>query len=67
MTTKKWIPVILAILTFVAAFLIIYQQYISFGIWFQIEDLHHETFVLSAIALGIGIFVGSGIAGSNSE
>jgi hypothetical protein len=46
MTTKKWIALSVAILSFVAAFLILYDQYASFGIWFQIEDVHHEAFAM---------------------
>jgi len=55
---RKWLAYALAILAFVAAFLILYQQYITFGVFFQIEDMHHESFAMSAVALGIGIIVG---------
>jgi hypothetical protein len=54
----KWVAVALAILSFVAAFLILYQQYITYGTFFQLEDVHHESFAMSAVALGIGILVG---------
>jgi hypothetical protein len=56
---RKWIALTVAILSFVAAFLILYDQYASFGIWFQIEDIHHEAFAMSAVALGIGTIIGS--------
>ena len=61
MTTRKWIALTVAILSFVAAFLILYDQYTSFGIWFQIEDVHHEAFAMAAVALGIGILIGSNV------
>jgi hypothetical protein len=62
MTAKKWIALSVAILSFVAAFLILYDQYASFGAWFQIEDVHHEAFAMSAVALGIGTIIGFIIA-----
>ena len=55
----KWVAVALAILSLVAAFLILYQQYVNFGVWFQFADVHHESFAMSAVALGIGILIGS--------
>jgi hypothetical protein len=55
----------LAILAFVAAFLILYQQYITFGVFFQIEDIHHESSAMSVVASGIGIIVGVIIASEN--
>jgi hypothetical protein len=56
--SRKWRAYALAILSFVAAFLILYQQYITYGVFFQIKDIHHETLALFAVALGIGIIVG---------
>ena len=56
--SRKWFAYALAILSFVAAFLILYQQYITYGVFFQIKDIHHETLALFAVALGIGIIVG---------
>jgi hypothetical protein len=56
--SRKWLAYALAILSFVAAFLILYQQYITYGVFFQIKDIHHETLALFAMALGIGIIVG---------
>ena len=56
--SRKWFAYALAILSFVAAFLILYQQYVTYGVFFQIKDIHHETLALFAVALGIGIIVG---------
>jgi hypothetical protein len=40
---KSWIAIGLAVFLFVAAFLVLYQQSITFGQWFQIKDvIHHE-------------------------
>jgi hypothetical protein len=56
---KSWIAIGLAVFLFVAAFLVLYQQSITFGAWFQIKDaLHHETVFLVLVALGIGILTG---------
>jgi hypothetical protein len=62
---RRTLAYALAFLAFVAAFLILYQQYITFGAFFQIEDIHHESFAMSAVALGIGIIVGVIIASEN--
>jgi hypothetical protein len=51
----------------VLAFLILYQQKVTFGVWFQISDLHHETFALASLALGIGVIIGSAITESNGK
>ena len=56
--SRKLLAYALAILSFVAAFLILCQQYITHGVFFQIEDIHHETLALFAAALGIGIIIG---------
>lgn len=60
---KKWTALTLAILFVVVGFLILYQQYVSFGVFFQIEDIHHETFAIAFIALGIGTLIGAGLTG----
>ena len=55
----------IALATFwsVAGFLVLYQQSITFGAWFEIKDvLHHETIFVVLVALGIGIVVGFVIA-----
>jgi hypothetical protein len=54
----KWVGVALAILSFGAAVLILDQQYVMFGEFFQLEDVHHESFAMSAAALGFGILIG---------
>lgn len=55
---KKWIGVFLSILFFIVGFLILFEQYLSYGVWFQSKDVHHETFALSSFALAIGILIG---------
>jgi hypothetical protein len=57
---KNWIFPLLAVLFFlIVSFLILFDQYAQIGIWFQMSDLHHETFAISAFALAIGILVGA--------
>lgn len=52
----------LAIFYFVASFLILLHQKITFGVWFQISDvLHHENIALIFLALGVGIIIGVSI------
>lgn len=56
---NRWIAVLVAAVFFVLAFLILLQQKITFGLWFQVGDLHHETFAIASAALGIGILIGA--------
>jgi hypothetical protein len=56
---NRLIAVLVAAVFFAAAFLILYQQKLSFGLWFQIGDLHHETFAIACAALGVGLIIGA--------
>ncbi len=58
---KHWVAVLVAVVFFVLAFLILLQQQIMIDVWFQTNDLHHETFAISAVALGLGVLIGSAI------
>jgi hypothetical protein len=56
----NWIILILTVcFLVVAGFLILYDQYVHIGVWFQISDLHHETFALVAFALAVGTLLGA--------
>jgi hypothetical protein len=58
----NWIVILFTVLFFFAVgFLILYDNYTRVGIWFQLSDLHHETFAISAFALAIGILIGAKI------
>lgn len=63
---NRWVAVLVAAVFFAAAFLILYQQKVTFGVWFQIGDLHHETLAIACVALGVGVLVGWAI-GSSKE
>ena len=63
----RWVVILVASTFFVLAFLIQFQQKVTFGVWFQIEDIHHETFALASIALGIGVLIGAAITESNQK
>ena len=41
-----------------AGFLVMLDQFVSIGIWFQFQDIHHETFAFSFFALAVGIVIG---------
>jgi hypothetical protein len=56
---KLWVAVIVAAVFFFFSFLFLYDQYANIGIWFQIEDIHHETFVVAFAALGLGVLLGA--------
>jgi hypothetical protein len=62
--SNRWVAVLIAAVFFVVAFLVLLQQKITFGLWFQIGDLHHETFAIAAAALGLGVLIGSAISES---
>jgi len=56
----NWVATLLTALFFVgASFLILYDQYMTIGIWFQIADLHHETFAIASFAVAVGILIGA--------
>jgi hypothetical protein len=52
---------------FVIAYLILYQQKVTYGVWFQISDLHHETFAIASFAIGLGIIIGAVINSSEPK
>jgi hypothetical protein len=58
---KRWVAVLVAAVFFVVAFVILLHQQITFGVWFEIRDLHHETFAIAAAALAIGVLIGSAV------
>jgi hypothetical protein len=60
--SNQRVAYLVACVFFLAAFLILLQQEVTFGVWFQIGDLHHETFSLASAALGIGVLIGSVIS-----
>ena len=64
---KRWVAVLIAVVFFVLAVLIQYQQKVTFGVWFQISDLHHETFAIAAIALGLGVLIGTTITSTDGK
>jgi len=56
----NWIILALTVSAFIiSGFLIMYDQYNRIGVWFEIVDLHHETFALFAFALAIGTVLGA--------
>jgi hypothetical protein len=64
----KWVALILACIFFLTAFLILFQQYVVFGVFFEFDDaLHHESFAMSGFALGIGILISAGILWKNKN
>jgi hypothetical protein len=65
---RKWLAFALAILFFIAGFLILYEQYVTFGVFFDLSDvLHHENFAIAAIAVGIGVLIGAIIVSKNQK
>ena len=67
LVSNRWVAILVAAVFFVLAFLILFQQEETFGVWFQIGDIHHETFALASITLGLGVLIGSAIAESDRK
>ena len=49
----------LAALFFIIGLVILIEQNINYGIFFDLNDIHHETFALSSFSLAIGLVIGS--------
>ncbi len=62
-----WVAVLVAAVFFAVAFLILLEQKVTFGLWFQTGDLHHETFAIASAALGIGIIIGALLSNNSSK
>jgi len=65
--SDKWVSALVASFFFAVAFVILLHQKLTFGLWFQIGDLHHETFALAAAALGLGVLIGFAVAEENKN
>ena len=50
---------LLAYFCLLAAILILTHQYIIYGTWFEIADIHHETFSLALFTFSLGVLLGS--------
>ena len=54
--------IVFAVCFFVASFLILYHQKVTFGTYFELDQvLHHEVVALFFFALGIGIMFGAAV------
>jgi hypothetical protein len=65
--SNKWVPTLVAASFFTVAFVILLHQKLTFGLWFQIGDLHHETFAIASAALGLGVLIGYVVAEENKN
>ncbi|MGE5555896.1 MAG: hypothetical protein ACM3UY_06510 [Methanocella sp.] len=63
--SNRWVAALVAAVFFVLAFLMLLHQKVTFGLWFQLSDLHHETFAIAAVAMGLGLLIGSAITRSS--
>jgi hypothetical protein len=55
---KGFFPSILVGFFFIIGVVILLEQYLNYGVWFELKDIHHETFALASFALAIGIIIG---------
>ena len=56
---KHLIAIVLGAFFFIVGIIILLEQYLSYGVWFQVKDVHHETFAIASFALAVGILIGS--------
>jgi hypothetical protein len=49
---------IFALFLLVLGVAILFHQFVNWGIWFQIHDVHHETFALICFSIAAGIYIG---------
>jgi hypothetical protein len=54
---KKDVKNLIFLLIFVV-FLIALHQFWLYGSWFELEDIHHETFIVRAFCIILGLIVG---------
>ena len=50
---------LLAYFCFSIGLLILIHQYIFYGVWFEIADIHHETFSIALFTFSLGILLGT--------
>jgi len=67
MTHPDKAALVLVTLFAVLGFLMMLHQFLYWGVWFQKEDLHHETFILACFSAAFGISIGTGITRRLSE
>ena len=48
----------LAYISMLMGFIILLHQYIVYGVWFEVTDIHHETFSIAFFSLSFGILLG---------
>lgn len=46
------------VLFLLLGFIILLHQFLTWGVWFQPSDVHHETFALICFAVAFGICIG---------
>ncbi len=50
---------LLAYLGLLTALLILLHQYVLYGVLFEVDDLHHETFAIAFLFFSLGVFLGN--------
>lgn len=48
----------LAYLSLLFGFLTLLHQYVFWQVWFELDDIHHETFAVALFSFGLGILIG---------
>jgi len=56
---KHLAGIVSVVFFFIVGIIILLEQYLSYGMWFQVKDIHHETFAIASFALAVGILIGS--------
>lgn len=52
-------PLLFIIVFLIVGVLILVEQFVNYGVFFQVEDIHHETFAIASFAIALGIMIGA--------
>ena len=50
---------LLSLLLFTVGVIILLEQVLNYGVFFEISDIHHETFAIGFFALALGVLIGT--------
>jgi hypothetical protein len=57
---------IVVVTLFALAFLVSFHQFYYWQTWFDVGDIHHETFVVAFICLALGILLSEKLKGARA-
>jgi hypothetical protein len=49
--------VLLALALMLVGFIILLHQFIVYGVWFELKDVHHETFAIASFTVALTLLL----------